>query len=399
MKITVLGGAGAMGQVAVKDLVESKATKEVVIADFSLEKANEIKEHIGSAKIQTTFADLNDKSSLVKAFTGSAVVINSTPYQFNVKAMEAALDANCHYLDLGGLFHVTRKQLELHDKFKQKNLLAILGMGAAPGLTNVMARYAADDLDTVETIDMIVAGVDFTKHNHPCLPPYALDTILDEYVMEPWVFEDGEFKAKPALSGEMTLDLPKPVGRVSAFLTIHSEIATLPLTYKNKGIKQVTYRLGLPEDFHHKMKFLAELGFGSKDSLDIDGQKVFPRKVLAKILEQHPVPTSDPSDAEVVRVDVYGKKDNKSTLVRMETVVLSDKNWNLSCGALDTGVPPSIVAQLIASGIIKERGVLPPESSVPALAFFEEMAKRNMVVYKIIDDKKIDIVKQPVVLQ
>ena len=190
MKITVLGGAGAMGQVAVKDLVESKATKEVVIADFSLEKANEIKEHIGSAKIQTTFADLNDKSSLVKAFTGSAVVINSTPYQFNVKAMEAALDANCHYLDLGGLFHVTRKQLELHDKFKQKNLLAILGMGAAPGLTNVMARYAADDLDTVETIDMIVAGVDFTKHNHPCLPPYALDTILDEYVMEPWVFED-----------------------------------------------------------------------------------------------------------------------------------------------------------------------------------------------------------------
>jgi saccharopine dehydrogenase-like NADP-dependent oxidoreductase len=385
VKIVVLGGAGAMGQVIVRDLAEAKAVQEIVIADVSLERANDLKKLVGSDKVKAVHADINSAGSLSQAFSKADVVVNSTPYVFNVQVMEACLEAGCHYLDLGGLFHVTRKQLELNEKFKAKSLLAVVGMGAAPGMTNVMAAHGANQLDEVEAIDMVVAGVDFVKHNHPLLPPYALETILDEYAMEPWVFEDGKFKAKPPMSGEMTADMPPPVNDVKAFLTLHSEIATLPLTYEKKGIKQCSYRLGLPEEFHERMKFVVELGFGAKEDIKLGGASVNPRKVLAHMIASHPVPTADPDDCETVRVDVKGKAGGRPALVRLESTIFCHKRWKVSCGALDTGVPPSIVAQMIGSGSITARGVLPPEQCVPPEPFFDELAKREIVVRMITD--------------
>jgi saccharopine dehydrogenase-like NADP-dependent oxidoreductase len=388
VKLVVLGGAGAMGQVIVRDLATtSPAHAQVVIADLNPSKAEAVRKAVGSPKVSTSVADLKDPESLKKAFGGASVVINSTPYYFNVQVMEAALASGTHYLDLGGLFHVTRQQLELNEEFKQKNLLAVLGMGAAPGITNVMAAHAAHELDTVETVDMSVAGVDFVQCAHPCLPPYALDTILDEYALEPWVFENGKFLAKPPMSGEQWLDLPEPVGRMRAFLTLHSEIATIPLNYRHKGIKNATYRLGLPAQFHERMKFLVDLGFAAKEPLFVDhGKEVNPRAILAKIIEKHPVPRQDPDDAEVIRVDVSGTRHGRAASVRMETTVLAHKEWKVSCGALDTGVPPSIVAQMICLGVVSDRGVLAPESCVPPELFFTELAKRDIVMRRITDE-------------
>lgn len=387
MRIVVLGGAGAMGQVAVRDLAASTQVREVVIADLSLERAESLRRTISSAKVLAAAADIGDHEGLVSLLKGSNVVINSSPYQLNVPVMEAALAANCNYVDLGGLFHVTRKQLQLHEQFQERKLLAVPGMGAAPGMTNVMAAHAAADLDTVESIDMVVAGVDFCKTSHPFLPPYALDTILDEYALEPMVYEKGKFLAKPPMSGECFIDLPEPVGRVQAFLTLHSEIATLPLTYANKGIKQCTYRLGLPAEFHEKAKFLVQLGFAATDKLDIAGTMVHPRKVLAAIIGKHPSPQEDPDDCEVVRVDVKGIRGGRSMVIRMESTISSHSQWKVSCGALDTGVPPSIVAQMIAQGAVDAVGVVPPEQCVPSGKFFAELAKRGIPMRRLIDEE------------
>lgn len=385
MKVVVLG-AGAMGQITILDLVESAAVKEVLIADLSLERANKLKTQLGSAKVKTVSVDISDVVALAKAISGYETVINCAPYYFNLKVMEAALKAGCHYLDLGGLFHTTRKQMELHKQFLAKGLLAVLGMGAAPGMTNVMAAAAASELESVEAIDIYAASVDLVSHNHPFLPPYALDTILDEYFLEPMVFENGEFIAYPPLSGEAVLEYPEPVGKASSFLTLHSEVATLPLSYANKGVRRVTYRLGLPEAFHERCKFLVELGFGAAEPMDVDGQQIKPRKVLAKMIEKHPVPQVDPDDCEVIRVDVSGQKNGREAMIRLETTVFSDKKWKVSCGALDTGVPPSIVAQMIGDGTITGRGVLAPEVCVPAQAFFSELAKRGMIMRMITDE-------------
>ncbi len=385
MKIVVLG-AGAMGQVTIRDLCESAAVKEVLIADLNLDRVEYLRKLFGSSKLKTAKADVTDIEGLASILNGYEAVINCSPYIFNLNVMEAALKAGSHYLDLGGLFHYTRKQMELHKSFEAKNLLAVLGMGAAPGMTNVMAAAAANDFDEVDYIDIYAASVDLIANEHPFLPPYALDTILDEYFLKPFVFEAGEFKEVEPMSGEQVLDFPHPVGRASSFLTLHSEVATLPLSYKSKGIKRVTYRLGLPTVFHVRCKFLVDLGFGTKESVKIDGVEFKPRKILQAMIDQHPVPELDPDDCEVVRVDIGGRKGGRQVLSRLETTVLAHKEWKVSCGALDTGVPPSIVAQMICSGQVKARGVHAPETCVPPQPFFEELAKRGMEMRRITDE-------------
>jgi saccharopine dehydrogenase-like NADP-dependent oxidoreductase len=390
-KIVVLGGAGAMGQIIVRDLAESADIDSVVIADFNLASAEKLKNEIGGVKVSAVFADLTKHDQLVTLLTGATLVINSTPYYFNVNVMEAALQAACHYMDLGGLFHVTKKQLELNEKFKHHNLLAVLGMGAAPGMTNVMAAEGAEELDRVDSIDIYVGCVDFVQVDHPLAPPYALDTILDEYTKEPMVFEEGEYRAKPPMSGEVTVDFPAPVGQAKAILTLHSEVLTLPLTYASKGIKSVTFRLGLPTEFHEKLKLLVDLGFGATEPIEVQGTQIVPRKVLAKMIEKFPIPAQTPDDCEVIRVDVKGAKGGAEKLVRLESIIYADKKWKVSCGALDTGVPPSIVAQMIAKGAITAHGVLAPEECVPRKPFFDELAKRNIVVNKNVQQAKASL--------
>lgn len=375
-----------MGQVIVRDLCESDPVEDIVLADFNRDKAEELKQKLPSNKLSTAFADVRDKVQLSGVLRQGQAVINATPYYFNLNVMEAALAAGCHYLDLGGLFHVTRQQLKLDAHFKEKGLTAIVGMGAAPGMTNVMAASAAADLDKVESIHIAIGCIDFVQVAQPIYPPYALDTILDEYTQEPMVFESGQFQAMSPMSGELAISFPEPVGRVNAILTLHSEVATLPLTYQDKGIENVTFRLGLPRDFHDRLKFLVELGFGSGEALSLDKGTCVPRHVLAKLIEKFPAPEGAADDCEVVRVDVIGQRQGRKRLTRLETTVYAHKKWQVSCGALDTGVPPSIVAQMIGKGEIKERGVLAPEVCVPAEPFFHELAKRTMIMRRVTEE-------------
>jgi lysine 6-dehydrogenase len=107
---------------------------------------------------------------------------------------------------------------------------------------------------------------------------------------------------------------------------------------------------------------------------------------LARLLERFPQPIGAADDCEVVRVDVVGESAGRKRLTRLETTVYAHKQWNASCGALDTGVPPSIVAQMIGDGTIKQRGVLAPESCVPAQPFFRELSRRQITMRKISEE-------------
>jgi len=389
-RVVVIGGAGAMGQIIVKDLLKNPDI-DVVIADYDRDKADDLAAALGSPRVRGDFTDITNKAIMVKILARASVVINSTPYYHNVTVMQAALEAGCHYIDLGGLFHVTREQLKLDEQFKAKNLTAIVGMGAAPGMTNIMAAAAQKDLDLIDSVDILVGSVDNVKVDHPFLPPYSLETLIDEYTLNPMIFDDGEFKAESPLSGALMVDFPPPVGRQEAIYTLHSEVLTIAETYKNKGIKRVTFRLGLPLEFHEKIKFLMALGFGAKTKIFTKEGDFTPRKLLTEIINSFPVPKYDPDDCEVVRVDVRGSRGGAVKFIRMETTVFADKKEKISCGALDTGVPPSIAAQMIMSGVIKCTGVVAPEVAVDPELFFAELASRNIIMRRIeIDAKAYD---------
>lgn len=398
--ILVIGGAGAMGQVIVRDLLESGSNLAVVIADFDEARAKQMAASLGKsnkdAKVSGVFTDITRQEVMVRSMTDAKIdlVINSTPYYHNVNVMEACLTAGCHYIDLGGLFHVSKEQLKLDQRFKDAGLTAVLGMGAAPGMTNIMAAEGQKELEKVDSIDIYVGSIDNTVFDHPFPTPYSIETLIDEYTLSPMVFEGDDYKSLAPLSGAVKVDFPQPVGEQEAIYTLHSEVLTLPMTYAAKGVKRTTFRLGLPMEFHEKLKFLMSLGFGDKEKVSTADGAVSPRKMLAAMLAKFPVPEVEPDDCEVVRVDVAGTKGGRKTLVRLETTVYSHKRWQLSCGALDTGVPPSIVAQMILSGQITRAGVLPPEVAVDPQPFFQELAKREIIMRRISEEELVSPVAE-----
>ncbi len=384
----VLGGAGAMGQIIVQDLADT-TSDNIIVGDFAFDKADRLNALLDRTNVSKEKVDVHDHAGLVKLIEKSDCVINSTPYYFNTKVMNACLDARRPYLDLGGLFHMTKEQFLLHEKFAAQEIIAICGTGATPGTTNVMAESAARDLDEVESIEIVCGSRDFTESTHPFYPPYMLDTLLDEYTLDAMLFDNGELKAVSPMSGEKTLDFPEPVGRKCAIYTLHSELASMPETYKKKGIKHVSFRLALEPEFHEKLKLLCALGFGTRETVTTQEGSFTPRKLLAHMIYSIPKENGKPHDIEILLVEVKGKVDKKDVVVRMEETAVVDDKRGISAGDLNTGVPPSIMAQMIVRGDVKGKGVFAPELVIEPSIFFNELGKRNIKVRKTINQSLI----------
>lgn len=380
MKITVIGGAGKMACISVQDLARDERVDEVLIADINLEQAKEVAEYIDNPKIQITKVDVNDKQNLVEVLKGSDACLNGTVYNTNLPIMEACLEAGVHYTDMGGLFFTTRKQLELNDRFVEAGISAVLGMGSAPGVPNVHARYAADRLDTVDSIK-IFDGIKPPETDDPNFT-YSVPTIVEEVIVKPMIFRDGEFRAAEPLSEFEDYWFTPPLGLLPMHLSLHSEVATLPVSFKDKGVKECTFKInywGMAKSVVEKVRVMVDFGFGDTEPVEVDGQRVVPRELLYTMLGGYVPPITDflappntkpPDWVKEIVTEIRGTKDNVETTYRMGT---------LTCkGALPTGVAPAIAAVWLAEGRIAP-GVYPPELSLDPLPFFKELEEREIL--------------------
>ncbi len=380
MKITVLGGAGAMARSAVLDLLESREVEALNLADLNLRALEELKESLKSKKVSIVGIDVTHHRDLVRVIEGSDAVINGTLYYHNVEVMRACLEARVHYVDMGGLFHVSRKQMLFDKDFKRAGLTAILGMGSAPGIVNVMAGYAYDRLDSVEYVRIRDGIVNLTRTESPLGIPYALETILDEFVMNPYVFENGDWIELKPFSIPEEVDFPEPVGRQTTFATLHSEVATIPVSFRDKGVKEVNFKLALPREFEKKLRFLVDLGFGSREPILVDRKKVVPRDVLLSLSREFPATSAKPDDHKVLRVDVKGKKGREDVTYRLESVQHPYEKWNMRCGSFTVGFPVAVVAKMLGSGRVRVKGAVGSEKAIEAETFFKALAKRGLEV-------------------
>ncbi len=379
MRIYVLGGAGKMGCIAVQDLANDERVDEVVIADINVDQAKIVADYLQSPKISIQHVDINDESAFLKSLDGADACLNATVYYTNLKVMETCLKAGVHYTDMGGLFYGTREQLKLHDRYAAAGVSAVLCMGSAPGVPNVQTRYAADRLDTIESIK-IYDGIK---------PPpaddlrfsYAVPTIVDELIIEPMVFENGEFVAKEPLSGFEDYWFAQPIGLLPMHLSLHSEVATLPITFKDKGVKECFFKInywGMAKETIEKVRVLIEFGFDSQEPVDVKGISVVPRDMMVTMLSGYvpsitdllaPPKTKPPDWAKEIVTEIHGTKDGEAVTYRMGT---------LTCkGALPTGVGPAIAAIWLAEGRI-EPGVHPPEAVLDPEPFFKELEAREI---------------------
>lgn len=385
MKIIILG-AGIQGGIVATDLCDkelSPGTPEITIADYDYSKAKEVGDRLG---IQALQCDVTDREGLLGLIRGAAVVINCVQYNWNLDIMKACLEVSAHYIDLGGLFHVTRQQFELQDEFEKAGLTAVLGMGSTPGTMNVMAGYAASRLDTVEEAHAICACGDFTRTEAVIGIPYSLLTVMEEHTLDPWILTNGELVPVTAGSGKEMIPFSQPIGLAEAFYCIHSEPAQFARSFKDKGIKEASFKLSLPAEFEDRVKFLADVGFASTESILVDGREVNPLKtmvaVINRYLERYDGSNDGPlDDCDVLRAVVRGTRNGVQQEIVVESIIRTSKRWGFMAGAVDTGVPPSIVAQMILDGRISRRGVCSPEQCVPPEQYFRELEKREMPVY------------------
>ena len=380
MHIIVLGGAGAMGRITVRALTEYTEVDQVTIADYNEERAHEVAASLNSGKLHVRQIDVNDEERLCQLLRGADVALNAVEYVFNMPILKACIREKVHYADLGGLFHITRKLMAMRAEVEAAGITAILGMGGTPGITNVLARAAVDKLDRVESIKVELGCSDSTPSTAPLVAPYSIRTILDEFTKQPQVFKDGEWYPQQSLSGQEEMIFPLPVGRATAIYSLHSECATFPISFQEKGIRYVSFKIAFPTDFMTKLKFLVDLGFGNDEPISVRGVKVSPRETLAKLLEMAPVEDVEPQDCDVLRVVTSGEANGQPVEITNQVLVLPYRRWNVGAGALDTGVPLAIAGRMLANGEITRRGAFGPELCVPVELFLRELAKYDMHV-------------------
>ncbi len=366
-----------MGRIIARDMKQAGVALPV-IADRDLAPA-------AGLDVEQVPVDVADPDSLARALAGAVCAITSLPYHLNLQAMDAALAAGVHYIDLGGLYHTTLLQRQRHAAFRDAGRMAILGMGSAPGILNVMAAQAARGMTRVDEVHCMVGARDRTRWQTPPLLPfgYSPDTLLDEFALPAAVYRDGAVQMVPPLAPveRRRERFPDPVGELDLDITLHSEVATLPDFFRDRGVREVTFRQSFDPAFADRLRLLTQLGL--VDTAPLPGFGRAPRDLLKALLNRLPPSRPEgPIDRyEILRVRVSGSGPTDGP----PRAVVIDCHADASAGGgvgpdIDTGAPPSIAAQLLGDELPIRPGVFAPEEVIPWAPFQRELQRRGMTI-------------------
>jgi saccharopine dehydrogenase-like NADP-dependent oxidoreductase len=368
-----------MGCAVAYDLAHSRDVVEILLADLDRQRARAAADGFCGGKPEIAAADVRRPERLAKLLRGFDAVVNCTQYNWNLEVMQAALRARVHYLDLGGLFYTTRRQLRMHAAFREAKKTAILGMGSAPGLSNVMARFLADQLTRVDAIKVYNGSRDLGRNSDPLVLGFSVATILDELTIPPMAFVAGRFRQQPTLSGEEQVSFPEPIGSVTVRHSIHSEVATLPLSFRGQGVREVSFKINYDPELVSVVKSLGKVGLLDRMPVQLNGTKIAPRSMVEHLLRGRCAQNDSPArDIEVIRVIVTGTRAGEGRTLTLDATSRYSTRPPLSAVARDTGFPASIVAQMLARGDIHATGVTVPEVAIPPMALFAALERRSI---------------------
>ncbi len=379
MRAVVLGGGGLTGRCAVRDLATGGRFDSVVAADLDPALAQAAAAAAGKRATAAT-VDVRETASVRALLEGASVVVNAVQYTFNLAVMEAALAARVPYLDFGGLFHMTRRQLALDGRFREADLLAIPGLGQVPGVSNVLAMEAARDLPRVESVVLRDAWRDLTVGAPEISFTWSPSTFLDEMVLPAMVFEGGKYREYPPMSGAEEYDFAPPIGRTRVYRTLHSEPATLPESLAEKGLTHCEWKEGGPGI--EVLRTMSLLGLASDRPLDVRGASVAPRDFILALLKREkllgPPEGVVVDDWEVLDIELRGRSGDRPVVRHALARFPPRPDWHLTATEYAVGVAGAVGAELIADGVVTARGVVPPERCVPAQPFRAALARRGI---------------------
>jgi lysine 6-dehydrogenase len=351
MRVAVLGAGGTIAPAIVRDLAESEEVTAMRLLDIDLRRAEAVAVEHGGGKAQARQADAT--GNLAEQLAGMEVLVNSAAYRINLAAMRACLDAGCHYMDLGGLYHVTAEQLKLSSEFEQRGRLALLGIGSAPGKTNLLAVRAVRELPgRPVSISVLAAGRDLDPPDGVSFP-YAVRTLLDEITMAPMALINGRPQEMRPLQDGPTADFGDPIGEADTIFTLHSEVLTFGDSF---GAPNVTFALSLSPKVLESLK---ELTGASEER-------------IAEVARSASPPSANTLSVHIVEVA------GPETVIRARSVTPPNEAWGLGGGIVSTASPAAAAVRLLARGSITGRGALPPESCIDPDEMFAELEGRGV---------------------
>ena len=353
MKVIILGACGGMGRHVAKSISSFSEIDNLTIADLNLKDAELLASQLGP-HIKGIKVDINDTESLLSILSHHDIVLNTVGpfFKFGYQVLQTSLEANCHYMDICDDWEPTEKMLELNNFAKEKNLLAILGLGASPGITNLLGRIAIDHLDMVHTI--------YTGWNLEEAQPESVSSQketnaamihgIEQITGKIKVFKDGKFQMVNPLK-ELEVSYPN-IGNFSAFIFGHPEAITFP---------------------HHFKDLLnsVNLAHGNKSTIfvlkiirKLINLKILTKKTAARFLEwlekqetskKHVQANSLP---EIYALAIGSKNGNEESVgVSLD----GEPSRELTMGEA-TGYPLSLGLKMFLNNEISESGVIAPES-------------------------------------
>lgn len=230
-----------------------------------------------------------------------------------------------------------------------------------------MARWAVDRLDSVETIRMTDEWRDLTPNAQRFVTTRSIQTFTDEFAQNAVVCENRTYKELPPTTLGETIMLPYPIGEVEVFTTLHSELATFPKSFEDKGIRNVNWKEGGPTGWQSDFQLIVELGLASEKPLKMNDAAISPRKFLLKLLASrnllgHPKNIT-PDDWECSRVEAVGKKSSRAGELRLEILYHSKKEWKASTAQYGAGIPD----KSRTSRVVRHLGSLKYKKTRPTL--------------------------------
>jgi len=406
MKVLILG-CGEQGATVARYLIEKADVEKVRLADIDLKRADSLAKSLKSTKASSHRVDAGNIEEISKVAEGVDLIVNAVLPRFNLQIMEVAFKSKANYVDLAsGPPYVIDEQLRQNEKWKKAGLTALVNTGISPGISNVLIARAADQLDSVEEVlirsaHKILPGTRVYEGKELILETWSPETLWQDYIEPPVIFENGKRKIAPLFGGEEVYKFPDPVGPCTVVYHVHEEIFTLP--YFIKGLKKVNMKAGWQPTLFIA-KALMELGLFSEKPVEVDGVKVIPQKVFFKLTK--PIPTTDELikkiEADVlleiiksIVIEIKGEKAGVKTTYKyfsaQPPMTLREEYKKYGRSFLErpgiVGTSCAIFTYMLGSGRIKTKGVVPPEglTGEERDVFMRELTERGFVYKEIVE--------------
>jgi saccharopine dehydrogenase (NAD+, L-lysine forming) len=386
-RVLIIGAGGVGGVVAHKCAQAADVFGDITLASRTLARCENIRRQVRELRgrdLKIARVDADDVSQTVKLIrqVKPKLVINvALPYQ-DLPIMDACLETGVDYLDTANYEPPDVAKFEYkwqwayHERYRKAGIMALLGSGFDPGVTNVFCAHAQKHLfDTIHTIDILDCNAG--KHGHAFATNFNPEINIREITQRGRFWENGEWKEIDPLSESMMFDFPE-VGPFKAYLLYHEELESLVRNIK--GLRRIRFWMTFSDNYINHLRVLENVGMTRIDPVDFEGQKIVPLKFLKAVL---PDPSSLGQRYEgktVIGCLIDGEKSGKKKRVFIYNVCDHEAAYEevrAQAISYTTGVPAVVGAAMMLTGTWRGQGVFNMEQLDPD-PFMKELAVRGL---------------------